>query len=51
LFTNIEGWLNGISALGVLTINIIIGFYGLYKANKLKARLLAVTALTIISYK
>ncbi|MHA2430323.1 MAG: hypothetical protein ACXACC_04725 [Promethearchaeota archaeon] len=46
---NIPGWLNGISALGVLTINLIIGFYGLYKANKLKARLLAVTALTIIS--
>lgn len=49
MFTNIEGWLNGISALGVLTINIIIGFYGLYKASKLKAKLLTVTALTIIS--
>jgi len=49
LFNTIEGWLNGISALGVLSINIIIGIYGLYKANKLKAKLLTVTALTIIS--
>jgi len=49
LFTDIEGWLNGISAVGVLTINIIIGIYGLYKAGKLKAKLLTVTALTIIS--
>ncbi|MFX0032495.1 MAG: hypothetical protein ACFE8E_01550 [Candidatus Hodarchaeota archaeon] len=48
LFTDIEGWLNGISALGVLSINIIIGIYGLYKAGK-KAKLLTVTALTIIS--
>ena len=48
MFATIEGWLNGISALGVLSINTIIGFYGLYKANKLKAKLLAVTALTII---
>ncbi|MFX0020606.1 MAG: hypothetical protein ACFFAK_13975 [Promethearchaeota archaeon] len=48
MFATIEGWLNGISALGVLTINIIIGFYGLYRANKLKAKLLTVTALTII---
>jgi len=48
LFATIEGWLNGISALGVLTINLIIGFYGLYKARKLKAKLLTVTALTII---
>lgn len=44
----IEGWLNGISALGVLTINLIIGFYSLYKASKLKAKLLTVTSLTII---
>ena len=49
MFNTIEGWLNGISALGVLSINIIIGIYGLYKANKLKAKLLTVTALTIIS--
>jgi len=44
----IEGLLNGISALGVLTINLIIGFYSLYKARKLKAKLLTITALTII---
>jgi len=42
------GWLNGISALGVLTINLIIGFYSLFKARKLKAKLLTVTSLTII---
>lgn len=42
------GWLNGISAMGVLTINLIIGFYSLYKASKLKAKLLTVTSLTII---
>ncbi len=42
------GWLNGISAMGVLTVNLIIGFYTLYKANKLKAKLLTVTSLTII---
>ncbi|MFX1234653.1 MAG: hypothetical protein ACFFBY_08835 [Promethearchaeota archaeon] len=49
MFTDIAGWLNGISAFGVLTINIIIGIYGLFKAGKLKAKLLTVTALTIIS--
>lgn len=42
------GWLNGISALGVLTVNLLIGFYSLYKANKLKAKLLTITSLTII---
>ncbi|MFW9948144.1 MAG: hypothetical protein ACFFDX_15070 [Candidatus Odinarchaeota archaeon] len=49
MFVTYVEWLNGISALGVLTINLIIGFYGLYKASKLKAKLLTVTALTIIS--
>lgn len=42
------GWLNGISALGVVSINLLIGFYSLYKANKLKAKLLTATSLTII---
>ncbi len=42
------GWLNGISALGVVTVNLLIGFYSLYKSIKLKAKLLTVTALTII---
>jgi len=41
------GWLDGISATGVLTINIIIGIYSLYKSRKLKATLLTVTSLTI----
>jgi hypothetical protein len=41
------GWLDGISATGVLTINIIIGIYSLYKSRKLKAKLLTVTSLTI----
>ena len=41
------GWLNGISATGVLTINLIIGIFSLYKSSKLKAKLLTVTALTI----
>lgn len=41
------GWLNGISATGVLTINLIIGIFSLYKSRKLKAKLLTVTALTI----
>jgi len=40
--------LNGISALGVVSVNLLIGFYSLYKANKLKAKLLTVTSLTII---
>jgi hypothetical protein len=43
----ILGWLDGISATGVLTINVIIGLYSLYKSRKLKARLLTVTSLTI----
>ena len=42
------GWLNGISAMSVVTINLIIGFFSLYKANKLKAKLLTITSLTII---
>ncbi|MEE9378435.1 MAG: hypothetical protein V3V33_10410 [Candidatus Lokiarchaeia archaeon] len=42
------GWLNGISALGVVIINLLIGFYSLYKSIKLKAKLLTVTALTIL---
>jgi len=42
------GWLNGISALGVVTVNLLIGFYSLYKSIKLKAKLLTVTALMII---
>jgi len=41
------GYLNGISATGVLTINLIIGIFSLYKSRKLKAKLLTVTALTI----
>ena len=40
--------LNGISALGVVSVNLLLGFYTLYKANKLKAKLLTVTSLTII---
>ena len=44
----LSGWLNGISALGVVTVNLLIGFYSLYKANKLKAKLLTITSLTII---
>ncbi|MFX0178538.1 MAG: hypothetical protein ACFE78_00005, partial [Candidatus Hodarchaeota archaeon] len=48
MFATYVEWLNGISALGVLTLNLIIGFYGLYKARKMKAKLLTVTALTII---
>jgi len=34
--------------MGVLTVNLIIGFFSLYKASKLKAKLLTVTSLTII---
>ncbi len=41
-------FLNGISALGVVSVNLLLGFYTLYKANKLKAKLLTVTSLTII---
>jgi len=40
--------LNGISALGVVSVNLVIGFYSLYKSNKLKAKLLTITSLTII---
>ena len=43
----ILGWLDGISATGVLLINVIIGIYSFYKSRKLKARLLTVTSLTI----
>lgn len=43
----IIGWLNGISATGVLTINLIIGIFSLYKSSKLKAKLLTITSLTI----
>lgn len=48
LILGLEGWLNGISALGVVLINLIIGFYSLYKSSKLKAKLLAITSITII---
>ncbi|MFX1499157.1 MAG: hypothetical protein ACFFBH_16695 [Promethearchaeota archaeon] len=48
LILGLEGWLNGISALGVVLINLLIGFYSLYKSAKLKAKLLAVTSITII---
>jgi hypothetical protein len=41
------GWLNGISATGVLTTNLIIGIFSFIKSRKLKAKLLTVTALTI----
>jgi hypothetical protein len=41
------GWLDGISATGVLVINIVIGLYSFYKSRKLKAKLLTVTSLTI----
>ncbi|MFX1357071.1 MAG: hypothetical protein ACFFA8_07265 [Promethearchaeota archaeon] len=41
------GWLDGISAAGVLVINLIIGIFSFYKSRKLKAKLLTVTALTI----
>ncbi|MFX1588345.1 MAG: hypothetical protein ACFFC1_09335 [Promethearchaeota archaeon] len=41
------GWLDGISATGVLVINLIIGIFSFYKSRKLKAKLLTVTALTI----
>jgi len=43
----IIGWLDGISATSVLTINVIIGIYSFYKSRKLKAKLLTVTSLTI----
>ena len=43
----IIGWLDGISATGVLFINVIIGLYSFYKSRKLKAKLLTVTSLTI----
>jgi hypothetical protein len=46
--TELDLFLNGISALGVVSVNLLIGFYSLYKANKLKAKLLTVTSLTII---
>ena len=41
------GWLDGISATGVLAINIVIGLFSFYKSRKLKAKLLAITSLTI----
>lgn len=41
------GWLNGISATGVLTVNLIIGIFSFIKSIKLKAKLLTVTSLTI----
>ena len=41
------GWLDGISATGVLAINIIIGLFSFYKSRKLKAKLLTITSLTI----
>jgi len=44
----IEGYLNGISALGVLIINIIIGIYIMYKAIKLDAKLLKYSAVMVI---
>jgi hypothetical protein len=43
----IIGWLNGISATGVLTINVIIGIFSFIKSRKLKAKLLTITSLTI----
>jgi hypothetical protein len=43
----IIGWLNGISATGVLTVNLIIGIFSFIKSRKLKAKLLTVTSLTI----
>lgn len=44
----LEGWLNGVSALGVLVSLLIIGFYALIKSLKLKATLLRYTGITII---
>lgn len=44
----LEGYLNGISALGVLIIDFIIGIYILYKAWKLDAKLLKYSGVMII---
>jgi len=45
---NFEGWLNGLSAFGVLVINSINGIYVYYKSKKLNARLLSYAALVIL---
>jgi hypothetical protein len=45
---NINGYLNGISALGVLIINIIIGIYIVYRGYKLEARLLEYSGVMVI---
>ncbi|TFF87384.1 MAG: hypothetical protein EU549_04835, partial [Promethearchaeota archaeon] len=44
----LNGYLNGLSALGVLIVNIIIGIYIMYKAIKLDAKLLKYSAVMII---
>ncbi|TXT63467.1 MAG: conserved membrane protein of unknown function [Promethearchaeota archaeon] len=44
----IEAWLNGISAVGVVVTNIIIGIYILYRSFKLDAKLLKYAGAMII---
>lgn len=44
---SIEGWLNGITALGVVIIDTIIGIYSFYKSRKLEAKLLTYAAATV----
>jgi len=43
-----EGLLNGLTALGVLVVNGIIGIYAIYKSRKLQARLLTFAGLSIL---
>ncbi len=44
---NVEGWLNGSTALIVLLFDVIVGSYCIYKARKIDAKLLKITGLTI----
>jgi len=45
---SLNGYLNGLSAVGVLIINIIIGVYIMYRALKLNAKLLKYSAVMIV---
>ncbi len=42
-----EGWLDGLTASGIILSSVIFGLLSLYKAKKLKAKLLAIAALTM----
>ncbi|MFX1276287.1 MAG: hypothetical protein ACFFBP_05550 [Promethearchaeota archaeon] len=42
------GWINGLSVSGIVVIGIVIGFFGLFYANKFKAKLLYYSSLILI---